>query len=815
MTEPMTNSKQVCPYLGLPEDRVSRFSYPETAHRCFATGRATSISLEHQATYCLNQAYPDCSRFFEPPSYDGAALNPPHSVTKSTIQKPMRFLLLGGLVILIVVFIIFYYRGVVPQPKLVTGPISGATPSPTASLTATPTPTERTAQSTPTPVLLALLATPTSVTTPIPGDRVYTLSPAAADIGWVVSGEDRGNHFGDSFLYVGIFEGKIYNGAFQFDLGAVPRGAPIHHASIQLTGLRGDRLGVEGNWTLHLLAPEIDLDWRRHSYQEIFNAPTLHTLAPILGSADLAEGQTNVFELSPAQIGILETRIIEDQNPKVSFRIDGPLVGADNLFAWDTGFGPQSREAKVTLSLSVGPPPATPPLYNYVVVTSTPTPENVLTAAAVVLQMTADAVRIGTATPVPPNVATATPIPDYLIIIPTPTPGNEATAQVMAALATAELLTTGTPTPPFADAVTATPVPSATPTPTYVLITATPTPESILTAATLSAAATAQAQRLGTPTPLPASWVTPIVVTSTPTPANSATVQAINLLATVQAFTTGTPTPTPANMVTATPTPVFVLLNGELPFMTPTPTATARPRAMPPELIGKIAFKSDRSGQEEIYVINPDGGELALLTDRWPYEVALERDAYSADQRFRVFVKDALINTSLAEPIQIRLPAIFYYDFFYKSEEQVTRFNASLIGFPVGWATGIDCRTVHDELAGPQCFGLAYDPAWSPTAEQIAFVSNDSGNDEIWVINRDGGGARQLTRDTYNWWDKHPSWSPDGSRIVFWSNRTGTWQIWVMDADGSNLYSLSRTGFNDWDPVWIKYPGVLEIKAEP
>jgi Tol biopolymer transport system component len=99
---------------------------------------------------------------------------------------------------------------------------------------------------------------------------------------------------------------------------------------------------------------------------------------------------------------------------------------------------------------------------------------------------------------------------------------------------------------------------------------------------------------------------------------------------------------------------------------------------------------------------------------------------------------------------------------------------------------------------------MAYDPSWSPTAERITFVTDDTGSDEIWVINRDGSGALQLTRNSWEW-DKHPSWSPDGSKIVFWSNRTGNRGIWVMDADGNNLHSLSRTGFNDWDPVWIKY----------
>ncbi len=95
--------------------------------------------------------------------------------------------------------------------------------------------------------------------------------------------------------------------------------------------------------------------------------------------------------------------------------------------------------------------------------------------------------------------------------------------------------------------------------------------------------------------------------------------------------------------------------------------------------------------------------------------------------------------------------------------------------------------------------------AWSPTSEQIAFVANDTGNDEVWVINRDGSGILQLTRDDGNFWDKHPSWSPDGKQIVFWSNRTGVRQIWIMNADGTNLHSLSVTGFNDWDPVWVKY----------
>jgi hypothetical protein len=258
----------------------------------------------------------------------------------------------------------------------------------------------------------------------------------------------------------------------------------------------------------------------------------------------------------------------------------------------------------------------------------------------------------------------------------------------------------------------------------------------------------------------------------------------------------GTVTSTPGNQVVASPTPtetatpIFIVMDGELPPMTPTPTPVATLDPTPPipaELIGKIAFKSDRTGQEELYVINPDGTGLALLTNPWPYNVANLADTFSSDGRYRVFTKgttryirsedDQGIVTTIAEP---EIPTLFWYDSVFKIEEQLSFFGA----------------------------GIAYNGVWSPTGEQIALVSTESGNDEIWVVNRDGSNQRQLTRDEFAWWDKHPSWSPDGNQIVFWSNRTGHGQIWVMDADGSNMYSLSRTGFNDYDPVWIKYPGL-------
>ena len=412
----------------------------------------------------------------------------------------------------------------------------------------------------------------------------------------------------------------------------------------------------------------------------------------------------------------------------------------------------------------------------------------------IVLQITADAVEFGTATPLPPNIVTPTPFPDYLIITPTPTPANEATAQMMKVIATAFTLLTGTPTPFATNAVTATPTFTPTPLPTYAIITSTPTPESLFEAAT----AVAQIQIHGLPTPLPSNWVTPIVVTATPTPANNATVQAQSILATAQALTTGTPTSTPSNVQTATSTPVFDLIEV---ILTPTPTPTPpTPEAIPEELLGKILFLSDRevtieNDEPRVYVFDPVTGQLGRLTARWPYELTKIRDTWSVDKRFRVFTKDMIrhkpAQSQNSGPIREDVPAVYWYDSLYNAEEQLTYFGA----------------------------GIAYNGSWSPTQEQITFVSNDSGDDEIWIVNRDGNGLKQLTNSNteYNAREigkdtfipeinKYPSFSPDGQQIVFYSTRSGNYQLWIMNTDGSGQRLLmDATPYNDWDPVWVKY----------
>jgi Tol biopolymer transport system component len=93
-----------------------------------------------------------------------------------------------------------------------------------------------------------------------------------------------------------------------------------------------------------------------------------------------------------------------------------------------------------------------------------------------------------------------------------------------------------------------------------------------------------------------------------------------------------------------------------------------------------------------------------------------------------------------------------------------------------------------------------YEPAWSPDGLRIAFTSDRTGNNDIWIVSRHGGSLAQLTHDPAD--DGNPVWSPDGSQIAFASNRMGNKDVWIAPAAGGNAVRVTEDPTDDWDPTW-------------
>jgi serine/threonine protein kinase/Tol biopolymer transport system component/tetratricopeptide (TPR) repeat protein len=86
--------------------------------------------------------------------------------------------------------------------------------------------------------------------------------------------------------------------------------------------------------------------------------------------------------------------------------------------------------------------------------------------------------------------------------------------------------------------------------------------------------------------------------------------------------------------------------------------------------------------------------------------------------------------------------------------------------------------------------GRYFDLSWTPDGH-ILYASDATGSADLWVMNADGTGERQLTFGTGR--NYAPAASPDSKSLTFHSNRTGNWQIWRVDMDGNNPKQLSSS----------------------
>ena len=101
-------------------------------------------------------------------------------------------------------------------------------------------------------------------------------------------------------------------------------------------------------------------------------------------------------------------------------------------------------------------------------------------------------------------------------------------------------------------------------------------------------------------------------------------------------------------------------------------------------------------------------------------------------------------------------------------------------------------------------------PDWSPDGTQIAFASTRDGNYEIYVMNADGTKQTRLTNDPA--YDMSPAWSPDGKRIAFDTQRDyyppaevgigPEYEIHIINADGSDDTRLTNNRDEDRFPTW-------------
>lgn len=96
--------------------------------------------------------------------------------------------------------------------------------------------------------------------------------------------------------------------------------------------------------------------------------------------------------------------------------------------------------------------------------------------------------------------------------------------------------------------------------------------------------------------------------------------------------------------------------------------------------------------------------------------------------------------------------------------------------------------------------GMTFAPRFSPDGQKIILSLERNGNSNIYTMDLRTRETRRLTSSLAI--DTAPCFAPDGSRIVFESDRMGTQQLYVMEADGSNVRRISYGEGRYATPVW-------------
>lgn len=195
-------------------------------------------------------------------------------------------------------------------------------------------------------------------------------------------------------------------------------------------------------------------------------------------------------------------------------------------------------------------------------------------------------------------------------------------------------------------------------------------------------------------------------------------------------------------------------------------TAVPAAAALPGEN-GRISFASNQSGFSQIYTMNAGGRDLIQLTFAPGNSVISD---WSPDGQRIAFDSDRAGGVEA---------------FTMRSDGSDVRQLTHLSGF-----TG--------------------DPSWSPDGTQLVFENFPGPGlccTNLWTINADGTGIRQVSNFSANTFAGEPEFSPDGQFIAFqqFPNGIGPGQrsaIFVMRADGTDMRQVTDIALDAGHPEW-------------
>jgi tricorn protease len=225
----------------------------------------------------------------------------------------------------------------------------------------------------------------------------------------------------------------------------------------------------------------------------------------------------------------------------------------------------------------------------------------------------------------------------------------------------------------------------------------------------------------------------------------------------------------------------------------------------------KIYFNSDRDGHFNLYSYDVGSGKVTQVTHskqwdvRWPNSDRQSRIVYELNGELQVLD----LKSGEAKPISINVP----YDGVARRPSRVSaaglieQASLSPKGERVLFAARGDIFSAPVEKGPTRNLTMtpgAHDkwPRWSPDGSKVAFISDKSGEEEIWVVAQDGASPPEQLTTGGKAMRYAPEWSADGKRIAFSDKDGGLWALSVPDKKLVAITKSSHGRITDyaWSP---------------
>ena len=238
-------------------------------------------------------------------------------------------------------------------------------------------------------------------------------------------------------------------------------------------------------------------------------------------------------------------------------------------------------------------------------------------------------------------------------------------------------------------------------------------------------------------------------------------------------------------------------------------TEGPRPNRDPMWIGGTIYFNSDRDGHFNLYAYDVASGKITQLTTskpwdvRWPSADREGRIVYELDGELQVLDtktrKSAHLSITVPDDGLAKRPshitvASLIEDASLSPKGERALFCARGDIFTAPVEKGPTRNLTHSSSAHDKW------PRWSPDGSRIAFISDKSGEEELYTIAQDGSGQPEQLTTGGKAMRYAPDWAPDGKRIAFGDKDGKVFVLTLADKKLTEIADSKRGQVRDY--VW-------------